>query len=79
MVQPMSLHNIPTKRPKNGESPLAERLELFRLQRGLTYDKLATLIGCAKGTAYAAAQGKLLSKRLAYKIEQFLSGVSHAA
>ena len=65
------------------ENSLAKRLDLFRLERDLSYTQLSQLIGgISFETARRACMGASLTSRTIYKIERFLNSVqgnNHAA
>lgn len=74
----MTRSSIP-KEKQNGdtEKPLHIRIERLRLERDLTYDRLASLIGGVTGeTVRRAARGERLNARTTFKLKRFLEGVN---
>lgn len=68
-----------SKEKQNGdtEEPLYVRIERFRLERDLTYDRLASLIGGVTGeTVRRAERGERLNARTTFKLKRFLAGVN---
>lgn len=74
-------HNKSTlsEKPRRLPRPLDEitrnALALYRLERSLTYKKLAALIGVDYSTLYRGLNGKGLHDTVIYKIERFLESL----
>lgn len=61
----------------DGKNEVANQLLAFRLEKDLSYTKLALLIGGVSGvTVMRAERGESLNARTNFKLKRFLEGVT---